>query len=870
MPYSGDLTALTEAGPVIKSAARDPRSRPGLLERIFHPMRDMLNALESGVGIRHTAETVTEAALSSTSLVLVRTAAGTKTATLATLALLMGAARPALTREDLGLAGDGVTDDAPRLQAMADSYSVLGGATFMLRAQEGEAFYFKGTVRGASNVIIIFISPHKTSRSARLTLQGRVTAAAERDNFLLASDASQGGSSLLLDTSQHGGGVVSSYLAAGDTLYVTGLRDSAGTALQEQLLRVTSLTDGTGAVGISPTLDYAYEVDYTAGDYESAQGEPNRARVQKVVAARFSGNVLAGSNLIPIEAGDIGKLAVGDTVMVYAENTCADIGGSSAAQTHVEMAVIAPSVSGDSAASLRLNRRLERAYTTAKFARLVKISPIVNGSIQGGTVEFTEAPDAEGAAVHPFEMRYAVDSTIIAPSVPNNDVFGTRGAAVQVRRSLRCTVIDPLALNALYVGAGEGYGVSFSQSTDCRLQGGYFARMRHSIVFQCATNCVATDPLVEHPAHTAIDFHGQNSIGCRAVNPTMSAAADSQSDPGVAPSAIAFGNATHLAGDHRCGVEGGRAVGFRGDSTTHNPVVRTVTPSTGCWVRGTEFHDIGQFFAHYDVAGAGTLVSSGIRIDNVTIDGCLDWLFLVNSRYNGASLNTLNDIAIYDLTARNWVRGFSLTYVTEAQIYESEFDDPTSVDPSASYVFTCDSCPDLYISANKLKTNGRGVRLANCTNFRVINNEFADQTAVTTYNDQGGNTGIWLNNSAMGFLPASTRGGSIITEGPRAAGTVAMADDTFFAFKPERSSGTLQVWNSAGSSLYAMCHFIGVGTADTDLIAGSTTANVERTTGALAGTTGTDNKFTVSVTNAGVIYFENRLGSTVVIDFSVS
>ena len=157
-----------------------------------------------------------------------------------------------------------------------------------------------------------------------------------------------------------------------------------------------------------------------------------------------------------------------------------------------------------------------------------------------------------------------------------------------------------------------------------------------------------------------------------------------------------------------------------------------------------------------------------------------------------------------------------------------------------------------------------------CTNFRVINNEFADQTAVTTFRDDGGNTGIWLNNSAMGFLPNTTRGGSIITEGPRAAGTVSMADDSFFAFKPERTSGTVQVWNTAGSSLYAMCHFIGIGTADTDLIAGSTTANVERATGALTGTTGTDAKFTISVTTGGVIYFENRLGSLVTIDFSIS
>jgi hypothetical protein len=38
-------------------------------------------------------------------------------------------------------------------------------------------------------------------------------------------------------------------------------------------------------------------------------------------------------------------------------------------------------------------------------------------------------------------------------------------------------------------------------------------------------------------------------------------------------------------------------------------------------------------------------------------------------------------------------------------------------------------------------------------------------------------------------------------------------------------------------------------------------ANVNSTTGVLAGNTGTDAKATVSVSSAGVVYVENRLGS---------
>ncbi len=151
----------------------------------------------------------------------------------------------------------------------------------------------------------------------------------------------------------------------------------------------------------------------------------------------------------------------------------------------------------------------------------------------------------------------------------------------------------------------------------------------------------------------------------------------------------------------------------------------------------------------------------------------------------------------------------------------------------------------------------------------MIGNVSVDQVFATTLNDQGSNTGFWLDNLSPGQTPASTRSGSVLTEGPRAAGTVAIADDSFFAFKPERFQGVVQVWTSGASATYGMARFIAVGTADCDLVGSVSTADVEVTTGALAGTTGTDAKLTISAANTGIIYIENRLGSSKTIDFSV-
>jgi hypothetical protein len=845
-------------------------SKPVFKAQVIEPAANDIEALQGGAAITLDGLTArTAAQVVGTDKLLLRTANGTFFVTVSDLGVSLGSARPILTKEDLGLVGDGVTDDAPALQRAAELWASQGGAAFMLRAQSGKQFYFKGTPRLASNISCLFVSGHLVTKRSRLTLQGELAGAANAFEFRLLADTAAGDTFVTIDTSPHGGGPVSDFFTAGDFIRLRGLRDSCGTALEEQELRVTTVTDGTSRLDLSGALNAAYKVTYPTGDYEAAQGTANLGIITKCVSALATSDVAAGDNLWPIASGDIGKFQAGDYVMVHAENRCSDIGGSSTFLTHVEMAQIISSVPGDPAASLRLSRRVERDFTTAKFARLVKVNPIRNSLIQSATVEFTEAPDAT-LGFHPYEIRYGVDSVLADCTVPNQDVFGTRGAGAAIYRSLACGIERPVVRAQKYVDSGEGNGAVITSSTDCRVSGGTLAGTRHAMQAFGATNCVFQDVIVQNPRHCPLDCHGGHEVGVRFVNITASAATDYEADPGNAPAAITFGNSTHQAGAHRCGVEGGRFVGFKAADGNHEACIVPFPPSTNCYVRNAEFHRIGILLRHRDISGSGTLVTSGLRLDSVSVDDWADWLIDIDGRANGASVDTAVDFAIYDLMARNGSKMITAAYATELQVYESEFDEITP-DPSNPYFLDADQCTDLIVEANSIKEARRGISLSNCTDFRVIGNRFVDLTGGTVWQDGGSNTGSWLDNTAAGTTPTATRtGASVITESPRAAGVTVMPHETAFAFRPIRKHGFCKVWNhgetDTGEVFAAFRYRVEYDLSITP-VGDVTTLNVDVTTGALTGTTGNYDAFTISAAD-GQIWFENTLGNTITIDFS--
>lgn len=96
----------------------------------------------------------------------------------------------------------------------------------------------------------------------------------------------------------------------------------------------------------------------------------------------------------------------------------------------------------------------------------------------------------------------------------------------------------------------------------------------------------------------------------------------------------------------------------------------------------------------------------------------------------------------------------------------------------------------------------------------------------------------------------------------------AMNDNTATSFTPTNPSGffLLRIAISTGAGSFALLSYDAISpTAYATLMIGS--ANIAVTTGALAGTTGTDGKLTISAHTDGKIYVENRLGGTAYIGY---
>ena len=88
-----------------------------------------------------------------------------------------------------------------------------------------------------------------------------------------------------------------------------------------------------------------------------------------------------------------------------------------------------------------------------------------------------------------------------------------------------------------------------------------------------------------------------------------------------------------------------------------------------------------------------------------------------------------------------------------------------------------------------------------------------------------------------------------------------MTDDSYYEMDVSQHGGFIEISVENASNIAGIVAFsAAAGGASTVLLGGG--ADIEVTTGALDGTTGNDNKFTVSAHTNGSLYLENRLGGT--------
>lgn len=653
---------------------------------------------------------------------------------------------------DLGLAADGVNDDSVKLNAEIDALSAAGGGViYLLAPGPNGSFKFENDVVVKSFVTLIFASPVKLNPGVGIRIAG--SRVFRSSTLRMVSNASSGVNTITVDTGPLGGGDVSTHLAVGQRIRIDGLRSATGVSLEFEENIITGIDDGTRTLTLLRNLSHSYQVQYPAAGYEATFGTANVTTISVPRQASLTADVTALNPVVTVAAGELTDLAVGDWVIVEAENRT-----SSNIQTHVEIAQIVD-IGADGANTVRLSRMLRRAYTTAQYAKLYPFSPALRASVQGASVQFIGAAAPTIGSV--FNIALALDCEMIDCEVPNTDAFGTRATMFRFDRSYNCRFIRPTGRNPKFTGSGEGYGLTFAYSTACHASEPTFAGCRHDVQYLCATECGAHDVVSQDCRLTSISFHGCNSVGCYAllkqlVSQTRTASASN--------GAVIFGNPSHDAGDHECWVMGGEIGPWRG--TSGHYCVRFDPPSSFCYVIGTRFRTIRQLLIHRDVGGAGGRISSNCGLINCSVDDCEHYLFDCNGGANGAVGRTLSGLLVRNLEAVRCRRGGFFDQC-ENVVFDDCSVEAANPDSAAPYFLNLVDVPGLELWECQIEGFIRGLSLVDCPSHRVIRTDFIDQTETIVRHDGGGNNGgMWRYVDTIGFNGTLSGSGSTITDHP--------------------------------------------------------------------------------------------------------
>lgn len=308
-----------------------------------------------------------------------------------------------------------------------------------------------------------------------------------------------------------------------------------------------------------------------------------------------------------------------------------------------------------------------------------------------------------------------------------------------------------------------------------------------------------------------------------------------------------------------------------------------IKEADGIWF--SNGHLRGASVSNCFINGASSPQIFGLKFDNVWFDGNTTRCLLMDGTPVGAAGDhifnsctftggTTHGVEIAEGSTVGTVlfSGCQTAFIDSTQAWR--FDGGTNITVDGCHFRSINlgsaggaSCILVGPSAGLFTMNGGSIRDTGKLSFGIRNTGTAQTTisgvAFQGFNDV--NTVIELDNlettifATSGCTTDQTDG--YVLDNPQRGEELNLLDDTaVFVTIGEILGGILAVnlkFNQTAGG------FISLETADpaaTSIIAGQ--SNLEVTTGVLTGTTGTNGKFTVSITDAGLLYFENRTGVT--------
>ncbi|MBL8159552.1 right-handed parallel beta-helix repeat-containing protein [Candidatus Saccharibacteria bacterium] len=655
-----------------------------------------------------------------------------------------------------GLAGDGATDDGPRIQSTLDAIGKTGNHSVevMVEAPPNGVIYINSTVQVQSNnTILRFGSPLSFGPLGRIRIQGEAAETPATGKPFLTADSLEGSTTLTLNN-------VAPF-SVGSYILLRGARDATGNPTREQ----KEYHSVASVAGNTLTLTEPLGDDFLAynPNPDAPAGTSHESQVTRVISSLVSAPAVRGDRTVTVL--DTSIFAAGDIVQVADDTHTTKPDGTieTSNYKHREIAEIKEIVSGT---ELRLSHALYHTYDMPALARVIKLQPVRNSRIQDASVTWS----AMSLVGNAFEIKYGVQCALLNCSVSGDGAHtkSWKNQAFRLSDSYMCQTSQCYAANPAVTGSGNGYGATLYGATNCMVRDCRFSSLRHSVLlFNGAAGNTITGCVSEDCCISDYDLHGAECIdnlfsGCTAIG------GDSAADDGSTnKSACKAGNTSHADGDFNNVFTDMLIVNYGGAA------FEVVPSSANNGFRDSRVNGAQTGVKLVSISSNTGLLSTDNFVDNVDFADITGSLTNVNGSIAGTMVRGL---VIANCRFTRAVTGLVIQNAQKVHLRRNEFYDPAL--PAGTYAITANNVSGFSAKGNDISGCVRGVKLTASPAARVYGNIMHDLTETNVFEDAGGNdNALFVRNEIYGFTPITSVSGT----GPSTGGVT----DIHPAYQPD-------------------------------------------------------------------------------------
>ncbi len=308
-----------------------------------------------------------------------------------------------ITYVDLGMAGDGVTDDSEALVLGLKNLQNPNSnrpLTVYLNSPLGFAFYQVCNLR--SNIDLIIDSPVYYYGDATIRFQGGYYLGDEFTTLYPGTSVSEG------DTVIPVANV--SLFVVGQIVDIVGDRDSSGQSLWNQYSRVTAVD----SVSVPPTITFANELE---DDYTYQYPSGNYTQIKIALSNKSTQNISAGVFTVTMDGGDVSMYHKGQMVILNDYLLIKNVytGSTSNNTFHNDVNIIVDVNPGTGV--LTFDKALVHSYVSTSPLYVIPTDSCQGSRMKVMTQEYMVYPTSKSKNL--FQMNFAQNCTINDTNVTN-------------------------------------------------------------------------------------------------------------------------------------------------------------------------------------------------------------------------------------------------------------------------------------------------------------------------------------------------------------------------------------------------------------------------------------------------------------------